>query len=83
MTEMACQDFVELVTDYLEGHLDEVSRARFERHLDECPPCVSYLQQIRDAQGVLGRVELDTISDDARDQLLTAFRFWRSGRPDS
>jgi len=77
---MGCQDFVELVTDYLEDRLDAPTRARFDAHLDLCPPCVRYLQQIRDAREVLGRVELDTISAGARDQLLTAFRTWRAGR---
>lgn len=83
MTEpesMACQDFVELVTDYLEDHLDARTRARFEAHLELCPPCVRYLQQIRDSREILGRVELDTISAGARDQLLTAFRTWRADR---
>ena len=77
---MACQDFVELVTDYLEDRLDAPTLARFEAHLETCPPCVLYLQQIRDSLEALGRVELDSISADARDQLLTVFRTWRSDR---
>ena len=44
--------------------------ARFEAHLGLCPPCALYLQQIRDSRETLGRVELDTISEDARDQRL-------------
>jgi anti-sigma factor RsiW len=79
MTEMACQDFVELVTEYLEETMDDATRARFERHLDECPPCNRYLDQIRSTRQTLGRVELDTISDTARQRLLDAFRTWRNG----
>jgi anti-sigma factor RsiW len=75
---MACQDFVELVTDYLEDRLDAPTRTRFAAHLDLCPPCARYLQQIRDSREVLGRVDLDTISAGARDQLLSAFRSWRA-----
>ena len=76
-----CQSFVELVTEYLEQQLDADTRARFEQHISACPGCAHFLDQIRATQGVLGRVELDTISAGARSQLLTAFRDWRSTRP--
>ena len=33
MADLTCQDFVELVTDYLEGALDEDTGRRFEEHL--------------------------------------------------
>jgi anti-sigma factor RsiW len=77
---ITCREFVELVTEYLEDHLDVATRARFEQHLAVCPGCVRYLDQIREAMRVLGRVTLDPISPAARDQLLDAFRAWRSGR---
>jgi anti-sigma factor RsiW len=38
---------VELVTDYLDGALDEARRDRFEAHLEECPDCARYLEQMR------------------------------------
>lgn len=75
-----CQEFVELVTEYLEDALDPATRARFEQHVATCPGCADYLEQIRSAQRTLGHVRLESISADARDQLLDAFRSWRSGR---
>ncbi|MEP7019595.1 MAG: zf-HC2 domain-containing protein [Pseudonocardiales bacterium] len=75
-----CREFAELVTDYLEDRLDGLTRACFEQHLRACPGCDTYLDQIRESRRVLGRVVLDTISADARGQLLAAFRTWRSGR---
>jgi len=78
-----CREFVELVTQYLEDRLDAESRVRFEQHVAECPGCARYLDQIREATRVLGRTTLDTISPQARGQLLDAFHSWRSGRPDA
>lgn len=80
---MTCAQFVELVTDYLEGDLGPDERTRFEAHLAECPGCTDYLDQIRATQDVLGAVSLEPLSPRARDQLLTAFRSWRSSRGDA
>jgi anti-sigma factor RsiW len=79
--DIDCQTFVELVTDYLENQLDDAARDRFEQHITVCPGCADFLDQIRDTQRVLGRVTLDALSTGARNQLMTAFREWRSARP--
>ena len=44
---LVCREFVELVTDYLEGRLSDVDRARFDAHLGECDGCRGYLEDIR------------------------------------
>ena len=75
---ITCLEFVELVTEYLEDQLDGDTRARFEQHVAVCPGCARYLDQIRDSSRALGRVTLDTLSPEARGQLLDAFRAWRS-----
>ena len=79
--EFTCQEFVELVTEYLEDRLDTESRDRFDQHVAACPGCARYLDQIRESTRALGHVTLDTISTTARDQLMDAFRSWRAGRP--
>lgn len=78
---ITCREFVELVTEYLEDRLDTETRTRFDQHVAVCPGCARYLDQIRASTRVLGRVTLDTISPTARDQLMGAFRSWRSSRP--
>lgn len=78
--EVPCSQIVELVTEYLEDRLDADVRARFEQHVAVCPGCARYLEQIRESTQALGRVSLDSISSTARDQLLEAFRTWRTGR---
>ena len=44
---LVCREFVELVTDYLEGALPASERDRFEAHLAECDGCVGYLEDMR------------------------------------
>ena len=54
--EMTCQELVELVTEYLEGALPDPDRRRFDEHLDGCPHCVVYLEQMRVTVRVAGRL---------------------------
>ena len=76
LPEMPCQELVELVTEYLEERLSPVDRARFEAHLAECEACRTYLEQFRQTIGVLGRLPEESLSPEAREALLTAFRGW-------
>ena len=78
--ELTCQELVELVTEYLEGALPPADRARFEEHLDNCLNCRAYLEQMRQTIRTLRSLPEDALAPDARDELLRAFRSWRSGR---
>jgi anti-sigma factor RsiW len=72
-----CQDFVEVVTAYLEDVMSASDRARFERHLEQCDGCDRYLAQIRrtiELTGALTVGDLDELGFEARDRLLDAFR---------
>lgn len=76
MTDLNCDQLVELVTDYLDGALDEETERRVADHLAGCDGCTTYVQQIRRTITTLGSspppdVEL---SDEARAALLAAFR---------
>ena len=76
LPEMPCRELVELVTDYLEDRLSPIDRARFEAHLAECEACRTYLEQFRQTIRVLGRLPEESLSPEAREALLTAFRGW-------
>ena len=76
---LVCQEFVELVTDYLEGVLTARDRARFEAHLAGCPHCTEYLRQMRATIDRLGRVEPETLTPDAQTELIALFRRWKAG----
>jgi anti-sigma factor RsiW len=77
---MTCQELVELVTDYFDGALDEAARDRFEAHLDGCPDCEHYVEQMR----VTLRLARDVESLQCRPEvisLLSAFRHWHPADP--
>lgn len=77
---MICRDVVELMTNYLEGALSSVERARFEGHLAGCDGCTAYLEQLRATMRITGRIAADEpISEHLQAELTRAFEGWRSG----
>jgi anti-sigma factor RsiW len=74
---LTCRELVELVTDYLEGALAEGERARFDEHVAGCGPCTIYLAQMRRTLTLVGRLTEGSVSAEAREALLGAFRDWR------
>jgi len=73
-TDLACKELVEIVTDYLEGTLSERERARFDAHMLTCGPCREYVEEMRSTLRLTGRLTVESISTDSRDQLLLALR---------
>jgi hypothetical protein len=76
---MTCAEFVELVTAYLEGALDHDTEQRFLEHVAICDGCDRYLHQIRETVIRLGELPAESLSDEARDHLLSAFRSFPRG----
>jgi anti-sigma factor RsiW len=72
--DIACIELVEMLTDYLEGALPPSEVAAVEAHLDTCPLCRTYLAQMRATIRAVGSVPVETLSDEAYDTLLAAFR---------
>jgi len=71
---LVCREFVELVTDYLEGTLPEDQRARFEAHLAECDGCSGWFADFRSVVGTLHAAPAPPPDPATRDVLLRAFR---------
>jgi anti-sigma factor RsiW len=78
MRDMPCQELVEVVTDYLEGALAAQERRRFEAHLAACDACRDYVEQMHRTIATVGKVDVDSLSDGARQALLETFRGWRA-----
>jgi anti-sigma factor RsiW len=76
--EMTCRELVGLITDYVEGTLPAADRRRFDEHLEMCEYCASYVEQMRATIVALGELPEETISPRVRDELLDAFRGWKS-----
>jgi anti-sigma factor RsiW len=78
-----CAQFVEAVTEYLEGTMPAAERSRFERHLKRCASCQIYLEQLRQTIERSGRVtvaDVESLPDQARDELLETFRAFHAAR---
>jgi anti-sigma factor RsiW len=76
--ELVCVEVVELVTDYLEGVLPEATVRRLERHLETCPGCTEYLEQLRAIAGSLRGLTDESFPDEMRDGLIADFRELRT-----
>jgi anti-sigma factor RsiW len=77
--DLTCQELVELVTDYLDGTLPPAEARRFAGHLEACEGCRIHLVQMRRTIALVGALTEESIPRPALDELLAAFRDWRSG----
>lgn len=76
--ELACQEFVELVTGYLEGRLGVSDRLRFLSHLAACTGCRAYVEHMRATLRLLGTLSKHTLDAEARARLLGVYREWKA-----
>jgi anti-sigma factor RsiW len=76
--ELACQQIVELITDYLEGSLSRSQHRRFEAHLAGCENCTEYLKQIRATIAASGQLRAEDLTPEMREEFGAIFRRWHS-----
>ena len=72
--EMRCVELVEVVTEWMEGALDDQDRLLLEAHLATCGHCVAYVAQLRAVPVVLRRQRPDRPPTEVRAALLDALR---------
>jgi anti-sigma factor (TIGR02949 family) len=77
--DLVCQEAIELLTEYLEGTLSWRQRRRLRAHLDACPNCSAYLEQIRITIRLSGSIQPEDLSPRALDELTELYRRWRAG----
>ena len=75
--ELNCQEVVELVTDYLEQALLPEKQAQFEEHLEECPGCDTYLEQVQQTILMLRKLSEQQTFPETKQDLLELFRNWK------
>ena len=81
--DLARQQAIELLTDYLEGTLSRRRRRPLEAHLKACPNCSEYLEQIRITIRITGSIEPGDLSPRAVDELTQLYRRWRDPMTDN
>ena len=75
--DLACKDFVELITAYLDDALPDDVRADVDQHLDTCDGCQNVLAQWRTIIALAGRLseaDVDNTDELTRDRLISTFR---------
>ena len=78
-----CIDFVEMVTDYLDGALPPDVAEEIDAHVMVCPGCASVLEQFRVTIRQTGRLRVASVQaldPSTRDPLMAAFRHWAATR---
>jgi predicted anti-sigma-YlaC factor YlaD len=73
---LTCRQMTELITDYLEGRLPWMDRARFRLHVGMCKNCREYLKQMKLSVAVLGAMPVEPVPDDVMEALLARFARW-------
>ena len=72
----ACRDVVQVLSDYLDGALDDDTTQVVETHLAACEGCDRALAQLRETVRVTGMLREEQLTDEQRETLLEAFRGW-------
>ncbi|MGH2525851.1 MAG: anti-sigma factor family protein [Actinomycetota bacterium] len=78
--EMRCVEFVDLISDYLQGDVSDEQLVRMEHHLEGCAGCRAALEQIKTVIRVTGRLtaaDVASIDPLIRDRLLSTLRIPR------
>ena len=75
---LSCKELTELVTEYLEGRLSFLQRARYQLHIGMCQHCRRYLRQMRLTIRTLGKLPEEPIPADVREELMNRFGSWKA-----
>lgn len=81
--DFPCNEFVELVTDYLDGAMRPTEVRRLEEHLAICGGCKSVLEQFQTVirlSGRLSEADVDALAPSERERVMAAFRDWAASR---
>jgi anti-sigma factor RsiW len=81
LRELLCKEVVELVNEYLGHRLTDDERRSFDAHLETCPPCTTYLEQLKTVLSVAGSLENRAASEGVEQELLSLFRTWHDKNP--
>ena len=73
---IACVEVVELVTDWMEGALDDDLRTEIEEHLVVCADCSAFARQLRLTRRALGNLGAGDVPALLRERLLASFSEW-------
>jgi anti-sigma factor RsiW len=71
--QVTCKEFVEVVTEHVDGELGNEDRTRFEQHGVRCPGCRADQQQFHLTVDALTSLPPETVEPENLEELLRAF----------
>lgn len=81
MEPLECRELVELLTDYLDDALPRTDAERVTEHLESCPGCRTYLDQLRGVIDLLGHIPAEQLPEATQKGLVDTFREFTAGQP--
>jgi len=75
--DLNCQEVVELVTDYLEKALLPETQAQVEEHIETCPGCNTFYEQVQQTIMMLRKLSEQQTFPETKQDLLEIFRSWK------
>lgn len=83
MTPLECKQIFALLSEYLDQELPQPMCDEIGAHIEDCPPCVEFVQTLRKTVEILKghRIEVspDPLPAEARAELLAAYQRFCGG----
>ncbi len=75
MTPMECREIFAQLSEYLDGELPPDLCERMSAHIEECPPCVAFVESLKKAVGLCKGMKAEApaprpLPEDLKAQLL-------------
>jgi anti-sigma factor RsiW len=68
--KITCRDFLENVSDYVDGTMEPDLRVKLEAHLAKCPDCWVEFDETKMTVEIIQNVECHPLPSDVHDRLL-------------
>jgi anti-sigma factor RsiW len=76
--KITCQNFLDEMSDYIDGSLGEELRVSIEAHLAKCPNCWVVFDETRKTVAIFQSMECKPLPKQVHDRLLEALeRTWK------
>ena len=80
-TSVECRQIAELLADYLDGTLPGPTRELIEWHIEDCGPCVAFINTYRGTVQAARKLRDADIPAELRQRLLAVLRAQRPPHP--
>ena len=77
-----CREIFEKLSEYVDGELAEEIRSRIDGHMEDCVPCVAFLESLRRTVGWIQSEPTPPLAQDVREEVVRAYRKLLEQRPD-